>query len=116
MIWVRAGQLRRTAGALRGHARRFRRSSYLRDVALPPPAAKELRVFGLGSRGMSSSRAFWSWATNCRDTEDLDVERACTSTSVPTGSLAARWGRVARPASIRSMTTADSTSSLAKVA
>jgi len=49
MTWIRAGQLRRTAGALRGHARRFRRSSYFRDLALTPPAAKELRVFGLDS-------------------------------------------------------------------
>ena len=39
--------LRRTIGALRGHARRFRRSAYFRDLALTAPAAKELRVFGL---------------------------------------------------------------------
>ena len=39
--------LRRTIGALRGHARRFRRSAYFRDLALGAPAAKELRVFGL---------------------------------------------------------------------
>ena len=49
MTWVRAGQLRRTVGALRGHARRFRRSSYFRDLALTPDAAKEVRVFGLAS-------------------------------------------------------------------
>jgi ATP-binding cassette subfamily B protein len=47
--WVRARQLRGSVTALRGHARRFRRSSYFRDVALTPGAAKELRVFGLGS-------------------------------------------------------------------
>ena len=49
MTWIRAGQLRRTVAALRGHSRRFRRSSYFRDLALTPGAAKELRVFGLGS-------------------------------------------------------------------
>ena len=49
MTWVRAGQLRRTVGALDGETRRFRRSSYFRDLALTPGAAKELRVFGLGS-------------------------------------------------------------------
>jgi ABC-type multidrug transport system fused ATPase/permease subunit len=48
MTWVRAGQLRRTVAALRGHSRRFRRSSYFRDLALTPAAAKELRLFGLG--------------------------------------------------------------------
>ncbi|MBA2281117.1 MAG: ABC transporter ATP-binding protein [Acidimicrobiia bacterium] len=42
-------QLQRTVGSLRGHARRFRRSSYFRDLALGPAAANELRVFGLGS-------------------------------------------------------------------
>lgn len=47
MTWVRAGQLRRTVGALRGHSRRFRRSSYFRDLALTPAAAKEVRLFGL---------------------------------------------------------------------
>ena len=49
MTLVRVDQLRRTAGALRGHSRRFRRSSYFRDLALTPGAAKEVRVFGLGS-------------------------------------------------------------------
>ncbi|HUR17481.1 MAG TPA: ABC transporter ATP-binding protein [Acidimicrobiales bacterium] len=44
---ARADQLRRTVAALRGNARRFRRSSYFRDLALAPGAAKELRVFGL---------------------------------------------------------------------
>ena len=48
MTWVRAGQLRRTVGALRGHARRFRRSSYFRDLALTPGPAKEVRIFGMG--------------------------------------------------------------------
>lgn len=49
MTWVRAGQLRQTVAALGGHARRFRRSSYFRDLALTPGAAKELRVFGLAA-------------------------------------------------------------------
>ncbi len=44
---VLAAQYRRTIAALRGHARRFRRSSYFRDLALGPAAAKELRLFGL---------------------------------------------------------------------
>jgi len=44
---VLAGQFLRTIAALRGHARRFRRSSYFRDLALGPAAAKELRLFGL---------------------------------------------------------------------
>lgn len=48
MAWLRSGLLHRTTRALRGHARRFRRSSYFRDLALTPPAAKEVRVFGLG--------------------------------------------------------------------
>ena len=48
VTWIRASQLRRTAGALRGHARRFRRFSYLRDLGFAAGAAKELRVFGLG--------------------------------------------------------------------
>ena len=41
-------QLGQLVGALRGHTRRFRRSSYFRDLALRPAAAKEVRVFGLG--------------------------------------------------------------------
>lgn len=49
MTLVRASQLRRTVAALRGNARRFRRSAYFRDLALTPGAAKELRLFGLGS-------------------------------------------------------------------
>lgn len=49
ITWVLAGQLRRTVAALRGHARRFRRSAYFRDLALAPAAAKEVRVFGLGA-------------------------------------------------------------------
>jgi len=49
MTWVRADQLRRTAGALRGHSRRFRRCSYFRDLGLTGGAAKELRIFGLGT-------------------------------------------------------------------
>lgn len=48
MTWVLVGQLRRTVGALRGNARRFRRSAYFRDIALLPGAARELRIFGLG--------------------------------------------------------------------
>ena len=39
--------LRRTINSLRGNARRFRRSSYFRELALSPAAGKELRVFGL---------------------------------------------------------------------
>jgi ABC-type multidrug transport system fused ATPase/permease subunit len=39
--------LERMVRALRGHARRFRRSSYFRDLALTPAAAKEVRLFGL---------------------------------------------------------------------
>ncbi len=38
-----------TVEALRGNARRFRRTSYFRDLALTPAAGKELRVFGLAS-------------------------------------------------------------------
>ncbi|HUQ64319.1 MAG TPA: ABC transporter ATP-binding protein [Acidimicrobiales bacterium] len=49
MTLVRASQLGRTTSALRGHARRFRRSSYFRNLALTPGAAKEVRVFGLSS-------------------------------------------------------------------
>lgn len=44
-----SANLAETVGALRGHARRFRRTSYFRDLALTPAAAKELRVFGLRS-------------------------------------------------------------------
>jgi ABC-type multidrug transport system fused ATPase/permease subunit len=44
---VLTSDLRRTINSLRGHARRFRRSAYFRQLALTPPAAKELRVFGL---------------------------------------------------------------------
>lgn len=44
-----SGNLAHTVGALRGHARRFRRTSYFRDLALTPAAGKELRVFGLAS-------------------------------------------------------------------
>ncbi len=44
---VVADQYRRTVASLRGHARRFRRSGYFRDLALGPAAAKELRLFGL---------------------------------------------------------------------
>lgn len=47
LTWVRARLLQGTVAALRGHARRFRRSSYFRDLALKPGAAKEVRVFGL---------------------------------------------------------------------
>ncbi len=41
--------LANTVAALRGHARRFRRTSYFRDLGLSPAAGKELRIFGLGS-------------------------------------------------------------------
>ncbi len=44
-----SANLAHTVGALRGHARRFRRTSYFRDLALTPAAGKELRVFGLAS-------------------------------------------------------------------
>ena len=44
---VLTADLRRTVNSLRGRARRFRRTTYFRQLALTPPAAKELRVFGL---------------------------------------------------------------------
>jgi len=64
---VLAAQYRRNIAALRGHARRFRRSSYFRSLALGPTAAKELRLFGLaawvGERFADqwdlAMRAFW---------------------------------------------------------
>ena len=52
--------LRRTISALRGHARRFRRSSYFRELALTAPAAKELRIFGLA--GWVGERYADHWA------------------------------------------------------
>ncbi|CAN5498344.1 ABC transporter ATP-binding protein [soil metagenome] len=48
MSLVFTRHLRRAVGSLRGHAGRFRRAAYFRDLALAPAAAKELRVFGLG--------------------------------------------------------------------
>ncbi|MGH9178215.1 MAG: ABC transporter ATP-binding protein [Acidimicrobiales bacterium] len=59
--------LRRTINSLRGHARRFRRSAYFRDLALAPAAAKELRVFGLAGwvrdrysdQWRAAMEAFW---------------------------------------------------------
>ncbi|HEX8771860.1 MAG TPA: ABC transporter ATP-binding protein/permease, partial [Acidimicrobiales bacterium] len=62
MTLIRASQLGRTTGALRGHARRFRRSSYFRDLALTPGAAKEVRVFGLSSWIGERFGAEWSVA------------------------------------------------------
>ncbi len=56
------GDLRRTVNALRGHARRFRRSGYLRDLALAPEAAKEIRVFGLMSWVRDRYRDQWGEA------------------------------------------------------
>lgn len=65
---------------------------------------------------MSSSSAFFVLATNRRDTEDLKVERGL---GLHLGAHRLVGGRVAgggEAASIRSMTTADNTSSSAKVA
>jgi hypothetical protein len=67
------------------------------------------------SRLMSSSRAALVLATKRRLTDERDVEDASASTASPTGSLAARCRRVARPASMRSITTVASRSSSAKV-
>ncbi len=54
---------------------------------------------------MRSSKACLVPATKRRLTDDRDVEEASSSTAWPTGSLAERCRRVARPASIRSITT-----------
>ncbi len=54
-----SANLAHTVGALRGHARRFRRTSYFRDLALTPAASKELRVFGLASWVDERFRADW---------------------------------------------------------
>jgi hypothetical protein len=86
------------------------------SAKLTPSIIKATTSRSVRSRAMSSSSAFFVLATNRRDTDDFDVERAWCSTSAPTGSLAARWRRVASPANIRSMTTVDNTSSSAKVA
>lgn len=59
---VLVGQLRTTVGALRGNTRRFRRSSYFRDLALGTAAGKELRVFGLGSWVLERFAGEWQLA------------------------------------------------------
>lgn len=59
---VLADQYRRTIAALRGHARRFRRSSYFRELALGPGAAKELRLFGLAPWVVERFSAQWQMA------------------------------------------------------
>ena len=59
---VLGSQYRRTIAALRGHARRFRRSSYFRDLALGSGAAKELRVFGLADWVVESFASQWGLA------------------------------------------------------
>jgi ABC-type multidrug transport system fused ATPase/permease subunit len=62
VTWVLVGQLRTTVGALRGNTRRFRRSSYFRDLALGTAAGKELRVFGLGSWVLERFAGEWQLA------------------------------------------------------
>ena len=59
---VLGSQYRRTIAALRGHARRFRRSSYFRDLALGSGAAKELRAFGLADWVVESFASQWGLA------------------------------------------------------
>jgi hypothetical protein len=45
---------------------------------------------------------------NARETADFETERACASTSAPTGSATRRERRVETPASIRSSATRSS--------
>ena len=68
------------------------------------------------SRAINSSRALVVAALKRRDTAERDVEADAAVTCSPTGSATERCRRVATPASIRSMTTWLSRSSLLNVA
>jgi hypothetical protein len=65
-------------------------------------------------RVMSASRFSRVRETNSRDTADFDVDRACASTSSPTGSRVRLQRRVETPASICSSTSRVSGSRSAK--
>jgi len=65
-------------------------------------------------RTISASRFSRVLATNSRDTDDFDVDRASASTCSPTGSRVRRNRRVETPASICSQTTLVSGSRSAK--
>ena len=69
-----------------------------------PSTMRAATVSSEGSRLMSSSRVALVLATKRRLTDERDGDAASTSTASPTGSLAAQCRRVARPASMRSIT------------
>jgi hypothetical protein len=66
------------------------------------------------SRLINSSSPAWVAVLNRRLTDDRDVDRALAASCSPTGSFTRAWRRVATPASIRSITSSDSRSSLVK--
>jgi hypothetical protein len=78
-----------------------------------PSTINTLMFSGDRSRAIRSASAVLVAAMNRRLTAERLVAVACSCTSRPTGSPAATCRRVARPASIRSMTTAVSWSSAA---
>ena len=65
MRWAFITDFLRQARALSGRAESMRRSSYLRDLALTPPAAKEVRVFGLA--GWLLERFSNTWRDGMQD-------------------------------------------------
>jgi hypothetical protein len=65
-------------------------------------------------RVISSDSATRVRSMKVRETDDFDVDRACCSTSCPTGSCVRRKRRVETPASTRSRTERDSGSRSAK--
>lgn len=53
---------KRGVAAMRGHPQRFRRVDYIRDLALLPAAARELRIFGLAGWVATRFEGLWQTA------------------------------------------------------
>jgi ABC-type multidrug transport system fused ATPase/permease subunit len=64
IVLIVEDDFRQGVAALRGNPARFRRSEYLRDLTILPPAAKEIRVFGL--RQWLGDRFDAEWAAAMR--------------------------------------------------
>src|SRR4051794_33649747 len=100
-------------GSLRPSAVIARATITHRPAMCSPSSISTLMSCSDRSRDSSSASAVSVSFTNRRETADRPVERAPSSTSVPSGSAIRACRRVATPASIRSSTTCPSRSSAA---
>jgi len=62
LVRILGDNFKRGVAAMRGHPQRFRRVDYVRDLALLPAAAKELRIFGLAGWVATRFEALWQAA------------------------------------------------------